>query len=287
MNTIAELIKSAEEKNTTISQIILNETIEKDEISKEEILKRMSESFLVMEESIEKGLEKDIKSLSGLTGGNAYLMNNSTSNFSGSFTKDIISYALAVTEVNACMGKIVAAPTAGSCGILPACLCVLKKHNNIPNKKIIMSLLNASGIGMVIAKNASISGAEGGCQAECGSASAMAASAIVEILGGTPEMCGHAIAQAIKSQMGLVCDPVAGLVEEPCIVRNVSSSIIAVTSAEMSLAGIKSIIPADEVISAMDSVGKQIPPALRETSCGGLAVTKTGLEIKNRLYSHS
>ncbi len=287
-DSIEELITLAENSNTTISQIVLEETAKKMEISCDEVKKLMLNNLEVMRKAILNGIKKDTKSISGLTGGNAYLMKeylNSSKSISGSFMGEIIYSALAVAEVNACMGRVVAAPTAGSCGIIPACLITLEKHNNLSQDQTIMGLINASGIGLIIAKVASISGAEGGCQAECGSASAMAASAMIEMLGGSPRMCGDAIAQAIKSQMGLVCDPVAGLVEEPCVIRNVSSAAIAITSVEMTMAGIKSIIPVDEVIKAMDDVGRQLPPSLRETACGGIAISKTAKEIEKELIN--
>lgn len=285
-NNIKQVIEIAKIEGKSISEIVLRETAINEEISEEEIFNNMQENLQVMEDAIKKGSEKDVKSLSGLTGGNAYIFKRymDKSIISGSFTGDIIMASLAVAEINACMGKVVAAPTAGSCGILPACLLTLEKHKNIPREKTVRGLINASFVGLIIAKNASISGAQGGCQAECGSASAMAASGMIEMMGGTPEMCSHGIATAIKSQLGLVCDPVAGLVEEPCIIRNVSSSMIAVSSMEMALAGLRSIIPVDEVIKAMDDVGKQIPHQLRETSLGGLAITKTGLKINEELF---
>lgn len=285
-NNIHSIIKIAQEEKTTISKIVLRETALNEEISQEEVYKKMEENLFVMEEAIKNGSKKDVKSLSGLTGGNAYKFKKymEKSIVSGSFIGDIIMASLAVSEINACMGKVVAAPTAGSCGILPACLLTLEKHNNIPREKTVMGLINASFVGLIIAKNASISGAKGGCQAECGSASAMAASGMIEMMDGTPKMCGTGIATAIKSQLGLVCDPVAGLVEEPCIIRNVSSSMIAVSSMEMALAGLESIIPVDEVIKAMDQVGKQIPMQLKETSLGGLATTETGIRINKELF---
>lgn len=285
-NSIEEVVECAVAENITISQVVLRETAIMEDISTDTILEKMSDNLKVMEEAIINGSKKDVKSLSGLTGGDAYRFKKYMENgmVSGGFIGDIIMASLAVAEINACMGRVVAAPTAGSCGILPACLLMLEKNRNIPREKTIMGLINASFIGLIIAKNASVSGAKGGCQAECGSASAMAASGMIEMMGGTPKMCANGVATAIKSQLGLVCDPVAGLVEEPCIIRNVSSSMIAVSSMEMALAGLSSIIPVDEVIDAMDQVGKQIPMQLRETSLGGLAVTKTGLRINKELF---
>ena len=182
------------------------------------------------------------------------------------------------------MGKIVAAPTAGSCGILPGTILSLLEERELPEDIAVMALFTAGAFGMVIATNASIAGAQGGCQAECGSASAMAAAALVEMAGGTPEMCGHACAIAIKNQLGLVCDPIAGLVEVPCVKRNAGGVACAFTAAELALAGIKSVIPVDEVIDAMREVGDAMPCALKETALGGLAATPTGIRLKHEIF---
>ena len=182
------------------------------------------------------------------------------------------------------MGKVVAAPTAGSCGILPGTIVSMLEEGLCDERAAVMALFTAGAIGMVIAQQASIAGAQGGCQAECGSASAMAAAALVELCGGTPAQSVHACAMAIKNQLGLVCDPVAGLVEIPCIKRNVSGIAIAFTAAEMALAGIESKIPPDECIQAMRAVGDSMPCALKETAQGGLATTPTGIELKRRVF---
>jgi len=205
----------------------------------------------------------------------------------GSFLSGAISRALAVAGCNASMGRIVAAPTAGSCGILPGCLISLLEEKNIPEKEIVMSMFTAGAFGMVIANKASIAGAQGGCQAECGSAAAMAAAALVELMGGTPEQCADACAIAIANQLGLVCDPVAGLVEIPCIKRNVSGLVIAFSSADLVLAGIGAKIPADECLDAMRNVGNTMPEALKETAKGGLAATPTGLRLQNQVFGES
>lgn len=191
--------------------------------------------------------------------------------------------AIACSEVNASMGKIVAAPTAGSCGILPAVILTVGEKFSKSDDELTKALFTASGIGMLIAKNATLSGAEGGCQAECGSAAAMGAGAVVEMLGGTPEMALDAASIVIKNVLGLVCDPVAGLVEVPCSKRNVSGAVNAITTADMVMAGVGSIIPFDDSVSAMYRVGKQLPCELRETALGGLAVTKKGQELKNKI----
>lgn len=288
--SVAEMISAAESENTALSQVTLEQSAKDMEKSVEEVYEMMTAHFQMMKESVKKGLSDESRSASGLSGGMAQKvkrLGEAGKHITGDFINEVIYSALAVSEMNARMGKIVAAPTAGSCGILPACLVSLQNHFGISDEKAVMGLINASGIGMVIARNASISGAEGGCQAECGSAAAMAASAVVEIMGGTPKECGSAAAQALKSFMGLVCDPVAGLVEEPCAIRNVSCAVVAVTSAELALAGVESVIPVDEVIEAMNSVGKILPHALKETSEGGIAVTGTAKEIADRLAIES
>ena len=202
----------------------------------------------------------------------------------GSFLSGALYRALAVSELNAAMGRIVAAPTAGSCGILPAALLTMQAEKQIPERDCVMSLFTASAVGMVIANNASLAGAQGGCQAECGSAAAMAAAAIVELAGGTPKMAEHAIAIAIKNILGLVCDPVAGLVEIPCIKRNASGVAGAFVAAELALAGIESAIPADEVIWTMKKVGDAMSSTLKETAEGGLAATPTGRRLHEQVF---
>jgi len=191
-----------------------------------------------------------------------------------------ISKALAVAEINACMGKIVAAPTAGSCGVLPAVLLAVEESRQVSEKELLLALFTAAGLGMILAERASVSGAEGGCQAEIGSAAAMAAAAAVELAGGSPRQTADAAAIAMKSMLGLVCDPVGGLVEVPCVKRNATGATIALAAAEMALAGVKSAIPIDEVIDTMGEIGKQMPCSLKETAQGGLAVTPTGRRIR-------
>ena len=280
--SLQDIIGQAEAAGKPISALVLTQTALDMEISEEAVLARMHENLNVMREAVAQGAEKDVKSVSGLTGGMAHKVKAralSGAALPGPLLAEIIYSALAVAELNACMGKIVAAPTAGSCGILPACLLTLQNMHNLTDEAVVAGLLTASAVGMVIARNATLAGAEGGCQAECGSAAAMAAAAMVEVMGGTPSMCGHAAAQALKSLMGLVCDPVAGLVEEPCIVRNPSSAGIALVAAELSLAGVESLIPVDEVIATMGQVGKQMPESLRETAEGGVAICKTGRRL--------
>jgi len=244
---------------------------------------QMHKNLAVMRESIKEGLNPDLKSASKMVGGNAYLLYKAMED--GIIEDDMYTrasaYAIAVTETNACMGRIVAAPTAGASGVLPGVLIAVSEKKNIDDEKIVDALFVAGEIGMKIAKTATLSGAKGGCQAEIGSAAAMAAGAMVYMLGGNEEQVEHAAALALKSLMGLVCDPVGGLVEVPCIKRNGNCSSIAISSANMALVGIKSVIPLSEVIVTMKNVGNDLPCSLKETSLGGIAVTKTAKELMN------
>lgn len=284
-SSVASIVTAAEKSGLPISAIVLRQQAEQMEQTEESIYEHMRKNYQVMAECIEPGCNKDLKSTSGLTGGSAFKMrqiSESGKSLTGSFLSGALYRALAVSELNAAMGRIVAAPTAGSCGILPAALLTMQEEKRIPERDCVMSLFTASAVGMVIANNASLAGAQGGCQAECGSAAAMAAAAIVELAGGTPKMAEHAIAIAIKNILGLVCDPVAGLVEIPCIKRNASGVAGAFVAAELALAGIESAIPADEVIWTMKKVGDAMSSTLKETAKGGLAATPTG----RRLHEH-
>ena len=285
-NSIAELIQAAKKENITISELVIRDQAEQTETPREKLFARMRDNLHVMQEAVAEGTAQDLKSTSGLTGGDAYKMQqySKTGGLCGSFFGNALTRALAVSEYNAAMGKIVAAPTAGSCGILPGTILSLLEERELPEEIAVMALFTAGAFGMVIATKASIAGAQGGCQAECGSASAMAAAALVEMAGGTPEMCGHACAIAIKNQLGLVCDPIAGLVEVPCVKRNAGGVACAFTAAELALAGIQSVIPVDEVIEAMREVGDAMPCVLKETALGGLAATPTGIRLKQEIF---
>ena len=204
----------------------------------------------------------------------------------GDIVNKVMARAFSTSEVNASMGRICAAPTAGASGIIPATIISVAEKFHASEDQIIDALFTASGIGEIIAKNATLSGAEGGCQAECGAAAAMSSAALVEMAGGTAEMSLHAAATALKNIMGLICDPIAGLVEAPCAKRNASGAVNAMLSADLALAGVKSIIPFDEVVEAMYKVGKALPSTLRETALGGIAVTPTGIRIKNEIYGN-
>jgi len=285
--SVAELVLLADKNSQTISQLVLTDQAQQMQISEADVLKRMEENLAVMRKSAQKGLEPGLKSVSGLTGGDgykAYKYAASGKTIGGSFCAHAAALAIAIQEVNAAMGKIVATPTAGSCGILPAGVLTMMEQNRVSQEAATMALITAGAIGMVIANEASVSGAKGGCQAECGSAAAMTAAALVELSGGTNSMVAHSAAIALQNLMGLVCDPVAGLVEVPCILRNGGSIAIAINSADLALAGVESIIPIDEVILAMNEVGNAMPESLRETSQGGLAATPTGKAIYERIF---
>lgn len=283
---VAELVELAISKNKKISEIMIEQEIEVTGRSREEVFAFMDRNLTVMEEAVERGI-KGVKSHSGLTGGDAVLMQKyiEKGNFlSGKTVLDAVSKAVATNEVNAAMGTICATPTAGSAGVVPGTLFAVKEKLNPTREEMIAFLFTAGAFGFVVANNASISGAAGGCQAEVGSASGMAAAAIVEMAGGSPEQCAEAMAITLKNMLGLVCDPVAGLVEVPCVKRNAMGAANAMVAADMALAGITSRIPCDEVIDAMYKIGLTMPTALKETAQGGLAATPTGRELEAKIF---
>ena len=285
--SIEELIREAESTGRPLSELVLEQQAAQIERPIEEIYDGMRYSLQVMREAVAEGTNPDLRSTSGLSGGSAWLMHRQVQagkTLCGPMFGGALTRALAVSELNAAMGRIVAAPTAGSCGIIPAAVLSLQQERQLSERAAVLSLFTASAVGMVIAKNASIAGAQGGCQAECGSASAMAAAALVELAGGTPRMLGHAVAIALKNILGLVCDPVAGLVEIPCIKRNAGGIANALAAAELALAGIESAIPPDEVILAMKRVGDMLPASLKETADGGLAQTPTGCALRKKVF---
>lgn len=274
-------ISEAEASGKSMQEFLIEYNTKELECSKEELLAKMEAMLVVIKESIDFGLT-GVRSHSGLTGGAAKRLLEASeqkqfNNILGDKAKDAMVYAMAVAEANAAMGRIVAAPTAGASGVLPGVFFALKKHYNLSDQVLAEGLVVAGGIGLVIADRASLAGATGGCQAECGSAAAMAAGAAVAMLGGSPAQIGHAVSIVFKNVLGLVCDPVAGLVEVPCIKRNGSCALQALAAAELALAGIESFIPADEAIDAMKSVGDSLPCALKETAGGGMATTPTAL----------
>lgn len=287
--SLNEWIAEAEAKGQSMQEFLIDYNAKELECSKEELLAKMERMLVVIKESIDFGLT-GVRSHSGLTGGDAKRLQEASeekqfSNILGDKAKDAIVYAMAVAEANAAMGRIVAAPTAGASGVLPGVFFALKKHYGLSDQVLAEGLVVAGGIGLVIADRASLAGATGGCQAECGSAAAMAAGAAVAMLGGTPTQVGHAVAIVFKNILGLVCDPVAGLVEVPCIKRNGSCALQALAAAELALAGIGSFIPADETIDAMKSVGDSLPCALKETAGGGMATTPTALAWAKKYFA--
>lgn len=274
-------IEEAESKNQSMQEFLTEYNAAQLEVSKEKLQQQMQQMLEVMQQSIEHGLT-GVRSHSGLTGGDAKKMQNQAQqagfcDLLGEKARDAVIYAMAVGECNAAMGRIVAAPTAGASGVLPGVFFSLKKHCQLSDEVLAEGLIVAGGIGLVIADRASLSGAMGGCQAECGSAAAMAAGAAAAMLGGTPAQVGTAVAIVFKNILGLVCDPVAGLVEVPCIKRNGACALQALLAAEMALGGISSFIPSDEAIDAMKSVGDSLPCALKETAGGGMAACPTAL----------
>lgn len=286
-NTVSELCKLADEKGTGLWEIVLENEAEYFGKSRDEIWENLKERFQVMEKSACKALERPYDTVGNLIKGSAFIQNQYTiekEGICGSFINHAMALALSSCEINAAMGKICAAPTAGSCGILPAVLISVRDRYNLDEKKVLEGMLTASGIGAVVMKNATVAGSEGGCQAECGVAAAMAAAAAVHMCGGTNEMCANACSFALMNVMGLVCDPVAGLVQLPCALRNASQTVNALISADIALSKAPCLIPADEVIDAMYKVGKALPQALRETAEGGIAATPAGREISRKIF---
>lgn len=290
VTTFAQIVKTCEENNWKLADYFLQQEIEwrqrnGEDSSSDAILEKMDVNLQVMESGVEEGI-KGVQSYSGLTGYDATRLNayrSEKSCLGKSIYLDAIVNAIAINEVNASMGLICATPTAGSCGVVPGILLAARNYLNLSRRQQLDFLITSGGCGLMIGNLASISGAEGGCQAEIGSASGMAAAALTEAAGGSPEASSHALAMALKGLLGLVCDPVASLVEVPCIKRNATGVVNAIASAEMALAGVLSRIPPDEVISAMHSVGQLMPSALRETALGGLALTPTARRYTREL----
>ncbi|MEA4884983.1 MAG: L-serine ammonia-lyase, iron-sulfur-dependent, subunit alpha [Clostridia bacterium] len=285
--SLRELVDEATRLDVTIGSVIREREAAETGISTADVNTKMNLNLEAMREASFRGLA-GVVSRSGLTGGDARKSveaRRAGKLIGGEPLDTAISISLAVAEVNAAMGRIVAAPTAGSCGVLPGVILAVGERIGADNDKLIDALFTAGGVGSVISRNATLAGAEGGCQAECGAASAMAAAAAVQLAGGSPEACANAAAFALKGLLGLVCDPVGGLVEAPCIKRNATAAAVALASADMALAGIVSVIPPDEVIEAMGAVGRMLPESLRETALGGLAATPTGKALARKIAS--
>ena len=283
LDSMKEIFDQMERENIPFWEVVLQADMEERQVTRKQSMAKMLITWQAMEDAADT-YTGTRKSVSGLVGGDGikmrqYAMRGAA--MSGGYVCDVIAEALSMAESNACMRRIVAAPTAGACGVLPAVLLPLSNYEELTQHQLLEALYVASGIGAVIAHRACISGAAGGCQAEIGTAAAMAAGALVAIKGGTGAQIGHAVAMALKNLMGLICDPVAGLVEVPCVKRNVIGAVDAVSAADMALAGVESRIPVDEVIDAMGDVGRRMPVEFRETALGGLATTPTGQEIKH------
>lgn len=277
-----ELLDLCREHNLLISEVMREREITCGNMTNEQIDARLKEILTIMKDAAHTPLETPTRSIGGLIGGEAkktYEFSQTDNNLCGTFLSKAISYSMAVLEVNATMGLIVAAPTAGSAGVLPGVLLALQEYRNLSDEAICSAIVHASAIGYILMRNASVSGAEAGCQAEVGAASAMAASAVVELMGGTPEMSLHAASIALSNLLGMVCDPIAGLVEAPCQSRNSIGTANAITCAQLALAGVTHPIPFDEMAEAMYRVGKSIPFELRETAMGGNAGTPTACTL--------
>ncbi len=287
-NHIKEIVADSEKQHKPISELIIEQECELSGLPRQIIWNRMKHNLATMRAAVERGKSGDgVFSKTGLTGGEAvkikkYIEKGHT--LSGDTIMTAVQNAVATNEVNAAMGVICATPTAGSSGTLPGVLFLLEKRLNLTEEQMIRFLFTAGGFGLVIANNAEIAGATGGCQAEVGSASAMGAAAAVEAAGGSAEQSAQAMSIAMSNLLGLVCDPIAGLVEVPCVKRNAIGAGNALISADMALAGCTSVIPADECIDAMKKVGHQMPASLRETGIGGLAGTPTGQAIKAKIF---
>lgn len=285
-HSVAELLTLTKEQDVKVSEIMIQYEMQISGLNRQVIREKMERNLAVMEDAVNKGI-KGVKSTTGLTGGDALKLKHyvkSGKGLSGDIILEAVSMAIATNEVNAAMGLVCATPTAGSAGTVPGVLFSLVEKLDLTQDQMIDFLFCAGAFGLVTANNASISGAEGGCQAEVGTASAMAAAAAVEMAGGTPQQSADAFAIALSNLLGLVCDPVAGLVEVPCIKRNAAGASNALIAADMALAGLKSEIPCDEVIESMDKIGRTMDSSLKETAEGGLAATKTGKMLEERIF---
>ena len=282
-----EILERMEAEDKPFWQVVQDTDREERQGTAEASEEKMRATWQAMLESV-TAYQGERMSLSGLVGGDGERMRRYAREkqpLSGAYLQEVIATALCVGESNACMRKIVAAPTAGACGVLPAVLVPLYQSGQAGEEEILRALYVAAGIGAVVGYRACIAGAAGGCQAEIGTASAMAAGALTALRGGSGEQVGHAVAMALKNLMGLICDPVAGLVEVPCVKRNVVGAVNAVSCADMALAGITSRVPVDQVIDCMGDVGRRLPVEFRETALGGLAATPFGQSVKEQLQS--
>ncbi|MEZ4946465.1 MAG: L-serine ammonia-lyase, iron-sulfur-dependent, subunit alpha [Cyclobacteriaceae bacterium] len=275
--------KYCDTNNVSLVRAVIDYEIEQKGRTEEKIWEGLAQAWDVMKDAVHTGLNEDMTSRSGMINNGAKKVYNHKVTVLSKEFQNLISRALAAKEVNSCMGRIVAAPTAGASGIMPGVLFTLQEIHDIPNKKILEAMLLAAGIALIMEQKASIAGAVGGCQAETGTAAAMGAGAIVYCLDGDTNQIFNAVAITVQCMLGLVCDPVAGLVEIPCVVRNASAAAIANSSAQIGLANVSSVIPVDEVIEAMGEIGSSMETRYKETALGGLAATKTGQAISKRV----
>ena len=285
LDSMKQIFECSERENIPFWEVVLRYDMDLRQVSRQASMAKMLTIWEAIQDAADSYTGTQ-RSMSGLVGGDGLKMRmymRRGESICGDLVGEAIVQAISMAESNACMRRIVAAPTAGSCGVVPAVLLALRRQEDYTQHQLLEALYVAAGIGSVIAYKASIAGASGGCQAEIGTASAMAAGALVALRGGNGEQIGHAVAMALKNLMGLVCDPVAGLVEVPCVKRNVIGAVNAVSAADMALAGIESRIPVDEVIDAMGEVGRRLPVELKETALGGLAATPTGERVKRDL----
>lgn len=285
--TADDLLRLTKKYKSPISEIAKLYEAERSKKSPSTVRNTMKTVRNVMYEALKKGINSTKKSLNGISGGDAHKMYNATKHLGKMMGNKVsvraMAYALAIGEQNACMGRIVAFPTAGGAGVIPGVLFSCAQHFKAGKRKLLRGLFCSSAVGLVIAENATLSAAKGGCQAEIGAAVAMAAAGLTEMRSGTPEQCFNAAAIALKSYLGLSCDPLGGLVEVPCIKRNAMGTASAIAASDMVIAGIKSFVPFDEVVKAMNDIAKNMSPRIRETALGGLAITKTGNKVKKKL----
>ncbi|MEZ4768037.1 MAG: L-serine ammonia-lyase, iron-sulfur-dependent, subunit alpha [Caldilineales bacterium] len=287
--SIAQMVAEAQATGQPLYEIVIEAEMASSGKPREHLLSRMARRLEIMQRAAAQGISEPVMSISGISGGSAYRFWNwldaGHEPLTGPILSRAVARAMAVNEVNAGMGCIVATPTAGSAGILPAVLLTLQEMRGFSDADLVNALFTASGVGMVIVRRAHVSGAAGGCQAETGSAAAMAAAAAVELLGGTPDQSAHGVAITLKNMLGLVCDPVAGLVEVPCVKRNAAGAAQCFIAVDLALAGVESVIPADEVIDAMAQIGRRMDERFRETAQGGLAATPTGRRLAELVWA--
>lgn len=284
--TIADIKQLCERENLPFWEIVLRAEVESSELTREQVIEEASRRIEIFRQAIKNGLDDVRKTMSGMSGGQAHDLLARKPKVLSATAYKAMTYAVAVNEANAKMFRIVACPTAGACGVMPGCVVAVGEENEMDEEAYLRAFFTAAGIGNVITNNACVAGAVGGCQAEVGTAATMAAGGIVAMFNGSVDEIINALSLCLKNVLGLVCDPVAGLVEVPCVKRNGVYAVHALTAAEMAMAGLTTQIPADEVISAMNRIGRALPSALRETSEGGLAVTETGLAIAARVHNN-